>query len=568
VLTFNVSALEVPVQADLTPVKYNTNSAILALEFHIPDSWKVYSNDPGDTGLPIDLSFEGSTNVETYTVDWPPSEVVVEMFGDEELHTNVYKKDVIIPIYIKPLDSSKQIDIKAKLSFGACEKVCIGLNKDFVFTVTTGFLNERLNSKLSQQCVSLKNTEVQQSNTPSILVIALFALAGGFILNLMPCVLPVLALKLLNIVKYAGLDKKQIRTNLVATSFGIVGSFIILASITIILKVVGVNFGWGFQFQEPWFLIFIAMILVVFSSNLWGDFEINLPQWMSEKLAKHRQTHSINNSIAAGAFATLLATPCTAPFLSVSVAYALSQTEMTILLIYTIVGVGMASPYLALALTPKTLKFLPKPGKWMVNLKKFFAILLILTLVWIFYVLYFQINAISLTVLICSLLLLKFFLVKKIHNKMLSSIVILLSISLAFTLPILMEKNIQDKKEYHNSLWEPYNVKKLEEYIRDNRTVVIDITAEWCITCKVNKLLVLEQDDVIHFLKNNNVIMMRGDYTNKSAEIEKFLVMHNRYGIPLDVVYGPKNKSGIVLPEILTKDSLINAIKSVSDLSE
>ncbi len=556
--------MDLPVKADLSPVEYTATEAHIALHFTIPNGWKVYSNNPGDSGLPIVIDFKNSKNIKSHDITWPPSEVMIDKFGSEEMRTNVYKKDTFIPIKIIPEDTTKPIAINATLTYGACEKVCIGQDGKFNFAIEPKFVNNELKKKcydIIKQCRG--SSESTNPETP-FYIIVIFALLGGMILNLMPCVLPVLALKLLNIVKYAGLTKKQITANLLATSFGIISTFILLAAVTIIFKIIGMNFGWGFQFQEPWFLIFIAVILTVFASNLWGEFEINLPQWLSDSASKTHKEYSINNSIAAGAFATLLATPCTAPFLSVSIAFALSQSEWMIMFIYIMVGVGMSAPYLLLAATPKTLTLLPKPGKWMINLKKFFAVLLVLTLVWILYVLYYQISTYSLAILVGCLLLVKFVFSNSIKSKNLRILAIITVLISVIALPQIMERNVNENTTYQSSLWEPFSEEKLSKYISEDKTILVDITAEWCLICKGNKFFVLEQPDILKFLKDNNVVMMRGDYTNRSDILTKFLQKNNRPGIPFNIVYGSNNKKGIVLPEVLTKEALKSAIKTVN----
>jgi suppressor for copper-sensitivity B len=553
--------MDLPVKAELSPVEYTATEAHIALHFTIPNGWKVYSNNPGDSGLPIVIDFKGSKNLKSHDITWPPSELMIDKFGSEEMRTNVYKKDTLIPIKLFPQDPTKPITVNATLTYGACEKVCIGQDEKFNFSIEPKFVNTELKKKCHsavKQCHGSHGYSIPE--TPFYMIV-IFALVGGMILNLMPCVLPVLALKLLNIVKYAGLTKKQITLNLLATAFGIISTFILLAAVTIIFKIIGMNFGWGFQFQEPWFLIFIAVILTIFASNLWGEFEIALPQWLSDSASKTHKEYSINNSIAAGAFATLLATPCTAPFLSVSIAFALSQSEWMIMFIYIMVGVGMSIPYLLLAATPKTLTLLPKPGKWMVNLKKFFAILLVLTLVWVLYVLYYQISTYSLVILVGCLLLVKFVFSNSIQSKNLRILAIITVLISVIALPQIMERNVNENTTYQSSLWEPFSEEKLFRYISDEKTILVDITAEWCLICKGNKFFVLEQPDILKFLKDNNVMMMRGDYTNRSETLSNFLKKHNRPGIPFNIVYGPSNKKGIVLPEVLTKDILVDAIR-------
>ncbi len=563
VCVFALEPNPTPIKVDLKPSSYTDNKLEMRLHMSIPDGWKVYAPDPGDTGLPLDLQLSGTTNMKDFVVQWPKSELMIDKFGNEELKTNVFTHEMVAVVTLTPQNPKEKVLVKAKLSFGACEKICIAATENFQFEVQPNFLGHNStdqNLSHKKQCSPNKMSNLYPDYP--FYIILLFALAGGIILNLMPCVLPVLALKLLNIVKYAGLSKKDITINLLATSSGIIFMFLILAGITIVLKTLGVNFGWGFQFQEPWFLIFIAIILLAFASNLWGDYEISLPQWLANSSTPKKQSeHSIHNSFAAGAFATVLATPCTAPFLSVSIAFALSQSEFMILLIYCTVGIGMALPYLLLAATPKALSILPKPGKWMITLKKFFAVLLIITLVWILYVLYYQISTFSLLILVGSLVIFKFVLSRTFKNKIISIVLIILATTGVLFLPQFMERNVVKSEMYHSSLWEDFSQTKLDEYVSNGKFVLVDITAEWCLICKSNKFFVLERADILDFFKKNNIILMRGDYTNHSEELLHFLQKHNRPGIPLNVMYGPKNKQGIVLPEILTKESVIGAFK-------
>lgn len=539
-----------PIKATLSPVSYTDGEALTALEFKIPSGWKVYTNEPGDSGLPIQIIFESKKNLQNYSIDWPAYYTESSEVGSQKFITNVYMGDTLIPIHLYPVNDQLPISIKGKITFGACEKICIKDEMEFDLTINKFFLNSKLNSQIH-------NVEIQSVH---LLTIILFAFIGGFILNFMPCVLPVLALKLLGVIKYSGNSQEKSSDNLLATASGIIASFILLATITIFLRSLGIEFGWGFQFQEPWFLVFLIVILIIFAGNLWGDYEINLPQGLNNYLHKSISNRDdLKNSFVAGAFATLLATPCTAPFLSVSVAFALTQGWLMILMIYMFLGLGMSCPYIILAFKPQYLRFIPKPGEWMVYLKKFFGILLVGTAVWLLYILSFQISIRALSLLIGFLIIFKFTLNKSssITNVYLRTLTIIGIIVLSLITPIII--NEQDSRVDKN--WQEFSLAKVKN---QNQVVLVDVTAEWCIICKTNKLLVLDQDDIIEFLKANNVLLLRADFTNRSPEITSYLESKGRYGIPLNVVYGPNAPDGLVLPELMSKNDLRQAVLDAS----
>lgn len=539
-----------PVKATVSPVEYSAEEAIIALQFEIPVGWKVYANTPGDSGIPVQIVFDKKENLRDFTVDWPEYKVDITEVANQRFVTNVYVGDIIIPIHLYPENSRSPISIKGKVVFGACDQICVREEKEFDLTIEKFFLDKKLTNKIN-------NIEEQSE---SLLLFLLFAFIGGFILNLMPCVLPVLALKVLGILKYSGQSKEKSSDNLLATASGIITSFILLAGITVLLRGLGIEFGWGFQFQEPWFLVFLVVILILFAGSLWGAYELNLPQFMNDYIQEKTSGRTdIKDSFLAGAFATLLATPCTAPFLSVSVAFALTQGWVMILMIYLFLGLGMSSPYIILAFKPEYLRFLPKPGNWMVYLKKFFGLLLLGTALWLLYILSFQISVRALSLFIGFLILLKFTLSNTgfITNQYIKAGVVILISVLTLLTPIFI--NQQDRMP--DKSWHEFSEYKLQDALVNGEIVLVDVTAEWCLICKTNKLLVLDQDDIIKFLNDNKVLLLRADFTNRSEAIAKYLESKNRYGIPLNVVYGVKAPNGIVLPELLTKNDLIQAVQ-------
>lgn len=352
-----------------------------------------------------------------------------------------------------------------------------------------------------------------EEHKPQINVgVIFFAFLGGLILNLMPCVLPVLSLKILSVMSHGGKEsRREIFTNFMASAAGILFSFWLMASILSAMKAAGSTIGWGIQFQHPWFLAMLIAVVLAFAANMWGLFEIPLPRFIAHRLPKHHQEPTLTGHFLTGAFATLLATPCTAPFLGTAVGFALAGSVTDIFAIFTFLGLGLATPYILLALSPRLFKRLPKPGKWMNTLRKVLAVALLATALWL--------------------------------GNVLTTVV---------TQPTL------------DAGWEAFDEKRIAEALADDQTVIVDITADWCLTCKANKRLVLEQQDIIDAISADNIVRLQADWTHRDETIAAYLRKFGKYGIPFNIVYGPGAPDGIVLPELLSKRAVMDALSTAS----
>ena len=410
---------------------------------------------------------------------------------------------------------------------------------------------------------SADSINIKESNFDSILVIIVMAFIGGFILNFMPCVLPVLTLKLSRILSNKYEDHSSIRFNFLLTTLGIVFSFICLAFITIGLKNITGEIGWGIQFQQPLFLFFLIFILIIFSLNLFNFLEINLPSNLSSNIHNYIKNKKHGIAFFEGAFATLLATPCSAPFLGSAVSFALSSSFFITLSIFIVLGIGMSFPYILFIAFPSLVRFLPKPGIWMVYLKYFVGFGVMLTAVWLGYVCIMLVGLRIFTVFILSIIILLLMFNKTINkNKYGFLLIALLIITVFFT----YTSKVLDKYSLdfsNNSEWVKYNSDSLLNYINGGSTVFIDITADWCVTCKVNKLLILNSKEFKNIAKNNNLILMRGDWTKPDNKITQFLQKSNRYGIPFNALYNIKYPEGIIFSELLTLKEIKDSIKNM-----
>ncbi|MCL2470109.1 MAG: thioredoxin family protein [Alphaproteobacteria bacterium] len=393
----------------------------------------------------------------------------------------------------------------------------------------------------------------------------LLALVGGFILNLMPCVLPVLSLKILSVVKHGGTEKKIIRRAFLTTAAGIVTSFLLLATVTFGLKVAGHELGWGMQFQQPLFLVFMTLLLTLFAANLWGFFQINLPQSFLNKLG-NTQNPILAGDFSAGMLATLMATPCSAPFLGTAVGFALAANAFEIYAIFTALGIGMAIPYFLIALFPQISASLPKPGAWMMPLTRLLGLGLAGTALWLLFVLNTQIGAMLTCAwaLALAALVLQLYMRHTQKRSLIKPLIFLLLGSVLIFGMIGMTRPIY--KDHQQSAWIPFNEAQLMRYVKEGKTVFVDITADWCLTCKANKQLMAFSDELVEKLApQNGIILMQGDLTNPNDAITDFLKKNGRFGIPFNMVYGPHAPEGILLAELVTPQAVLDALEKAQN---
>jgi thiol:disulfide interchange protein len=389
------------------------------------------------------------------------------------------------------------------------------------------------------------------------------ALAGGLILNLMPCVFPVLSLKVLSFVQHGGSDRRRVRTHGLAFVAGLMMSFLAIAGVLLALRTAGRGIGWGFQLQSPLFVAALAMLFFLMALNLLGVFEIGLTL---TRLGKFGGTDSYVGSFATGILAVVVSTPCTAPFMGAALGFALAQSGLRAVLIFAALGAGMALPYLVLAMRPSLLNRLPQPGAWMKRLKQFLAFPLFATVIWLAWVFGHQTGINGVAQLLAALLAVAIAVwlgrAKHVATRIAGLAIVLVAAAAVVlasgnrarsAVPVSREGPVQ---------WEKYSHDRVAELRSQGRTVFIDFTAAWCITCQVNKRTTLKQDSVEQAFKNRNVALLVADWTNSDPEITKALQAFGRSGVPLYVMYNG-NSEPLILPEILTEGLVLNALSSV-----
>ncbi|MGH6946553.1 MAG: protein-disulfide reductase DsbD family protein [Kiloniellales bacterium] len=398
------------------------------------------------------------------------------------------------------------------------------------------------------------------------------ALLGGFILNFMPCVLPVLSMKLVSVAQQGGRAAAAVRSSFLATAAGIVFSFLLLALVAVALKGAGLAVGWGMQFQQPLFLTAMALVVTLFAANLFDLFEIALPQRLAGFATPvagragadpSGKQEGLAGAFATGVFATLLATPCSAPFLGTAVGFALARGWGEIAAIFLALGLGLATPYLAVAAVPRLAAWLPRPGPWMATLKRLMGIALLGTALWLASVLAAQLGrapALMIGSLLAGLFLalVAWRFSPRPMKTLAPGLAVVLGLS-ALALPLLPPAERPPARSA-SGIWQPLEESRIAGLVADGKVVFVDVTAEWCVTCLANRALVLERAPVAERLVAPGLVALQGDWTRPDPAIAAYLERFGRYGIPFNAVYGPGAPEGIALPELLTSEAVLAAL--------
>lgn len=573
----------------------------IGLKFIIEKDWHIYWKNPGDSGTAPKLKWEDLKGNQISDFHWPTPSI----FPIDPLANYGYEKEVIFPMDVKL--SGKDFEVTGEASWLVCKiecipgkatlklKIPIGEEKisfadskeiekylsqkailDHDIAVTLNQDETHFNLKFSSSDIDLESFEkayffpnngtyishaeaqeitkndlgvelrvkksdslvekpssidgiltLEKKDEPrlsfevssqektsnlSIWMALLFAFLGGLILNLMPCVFPVISIKILGFVDSSQKTNTEISKHGWAYTFGVLISFLALSGVLLVLRALGQSLGWGFQLQSPYFVIFMMILFFLIALNLLGVFEVgeNLVG-VGSKFSKKKD---YVGSFFTGILATLVATPCTAPFMGSALGFAITLPTIQSVFIFLMLGFGMAVPYLILSYFPAWIRKLPKPGPWMITFKKLLAIPMLLTVAWLGWVLTLQLQGSS-----------------------------------------------GGKAE---GAWTAYSETELAKYREEGRPVFVDFTAAWCITCQVNKRVVLNTEKIQLAFKEANVVLMKADWTNEDPVITKALAAFDRNSVPLYILYTKdKNAKPLILPEILTADIVLNSLKKL-----
>ena len=404
--------------------------------------------------------------------------------------------------------------------------------------------------------------------------IILLAVLGGMILNLMPCVLPVLAIKLSSALDSLGQGRQVIRLRFFAAAAGIITSFLLLAGILAAMRMAGAQIGWGIQFQSPVFLTAMIVLIGVFILVMLDRLVLPIPAF-AERLARPDAAmpsfgRMLIGDFSTGMLATILATPCSAPFVGVAVGFALTGTIADMFWVFLALGIGLASPWLLIMAMPGLITFLPKPGRWMVWLKRGLALLLCGTAVWLMSILALVVGM-ALTSLIgvtIGLMIIGLMIKRPLWSRLAG----LAGCGVLGVLLMLRPASDLGRGLYGDSVtapnnlaWQVWQPDRVDVLVADGKTVLVDVTAAWCITCKANKALVLEQaplaPELQKLVADGDLVLLQADWTRPNSAIADYLASYQRYGIPFNMVYGPAAPAGIRLGEILTASDVREALR-------
>ncbi len=400
---------------------------------------------------------------------------------------------------------------------------------------------------------SVTAAATSQSAVPLYLILC-FALLGGVILNLMPCVFPVLSIKVLGVAQ-SHLSAHGKHAHGLAYTAGIILTFVIIAAALIALRSAGEAVGWGFQLQSPVFVGFLAYLFFIIAMSFSGHFTfgarlMNIGQAATE-------TNSLRSSFMTGVLATVVASPCTAPFMGTALGVALTQTAPVAITIFVALGLGMALPFLALTWLPGLAKKIPKPGPWMETFRQCLAFPLYLSVIWLLWVLGRQAGIDHAVVVALGLLLLTFalWLLEKLRRPALR-ILAVVTLLAALAVPALKPTDASQD-------WQPYSATRLKTLLADGSPVFINLTADWCITCLANEKFALNSDAFRAALKRKGIVYLKGDWTNYDGEITALLNQHGRSGVPLYLLYPGQGREAVILPQLLTGQLILKAFDAI-----
>lgn len=567
----------------------------VGIKFTMSPGWHIYYRDPGETGRATSIKLNLPPGFIAEEAIWLKPEINQE----GGFTSNVYSDETIIAIPIQApgnLALGSKLTISADLTWLACNNSCIpgeasvAVELNVVDAQTAANATQTkefqafpaLRQKVdSNNSVFNQDFNLAEKSNDWITYLQYLSLAfvGGLILNFMPCVLPVVSLKILSFVKEAGESRAKVLMLGLAYAAGTVSTCLVLGGAVITLQAAGLTVGWGFQFQQPLFVLGMAALLTVMSLGLFGVFMVNINTGRNlEQLSRRK---GLVGSFFTGVIATILSTPCTAPFLGAAIGFAFAQPWWGILAVFSAIGSGLASPYVLLSFNPSWQKLLPKPGQWMEHFKQGMGFILLFSAVWLLSILGSVTGAGGLIGGLIFIVATSFsaWLVGTFANFMASrrqKIVVWLIACLisTTTLYAFAWKAVTEVKatptvtaaQLSNAIdWQPFVKEQVDQSLSEGHVVFLDFTAEWCQTCKLNEKTTFASKAVADKFKAAGVVAYKGDWTSSNAEITKILQKFGRSGVPLYVVFSPhRPNQPVVLSEIPSQTEVIAAIEKAT----
>lgn len=592
----------------------------LGISLKMIPEWHTYYKVSGEAGMPTRVTWKLPPGFTASELLWQKP----HKFLDSGITTYGYQDSTLVGATITPpanLPAGSKFDFQATVKYLACHEMCVPGKASLSLKlplVKAGSAAAAANGDLfaglgwngaveslvrdghagSGAVVAAAHTADSPTGSildakikvadggnqeQSLLVYLAFSFVGGFILNFMPCVLPVISIKVLSFMQQAGDDPKRVLKLGLTFTAGIISSFLVLAGAVIAIQQAGQKIGWGFQFQYPIFLLCMAAVVLMFALSLFGLFyiQVNAGQDQIDHLASK---DGFVGTFFKGVLATTLSTPCSAPFLGPALGFAFSQPPAVVLLMFATIAVGMSFPYVLLTANPTWMKYLPKPGVWMEKFKESMGFLLLATVVWLVWVLGQQVGINACMAAVGFLVALSFavWLVGRFTdltsgNGRKSVVYGLAAIVLAGAYAALLRPfpvllSMQPPQSEPVALvstagsdsidWKPFSIKALDEQLASGKTVFVDFTADWCLTCKVNESSFINVPPVIKKFHELNVVALRADWTRQDAQISQLLQKFGRSGVPLYVIFpAGRSTEPIVLPEVITQDMVLQKLQ-------
>lgn len=565
----NLNGMAPPQVEILYPDGTTREGTEVTVQITIPEKWHVNANIPADPFLkPSTLDIQ-ARGIEFAEAIWP--EPIKEYSEALDFENLVFKGTFQVKVPIKAIAADYDTST-TNVDFGyqACSQICLAPQT----------VHASLKLKvLGQSALQEHSEESSKKNSADSLALLLgLAFLGGLILNLMPCVLPVLFLKLFSLVKNAGETRSRLWKLTLALVLGILSSFWILAGTVSLIKAGSGNAGWGFQFQNPGFVAFMVILLSAFAMNLFGFFEIFLPGSTLTKMDAATRKEGLAGAFFSGVLMVLLSTPCSAPFLGTAMGFAFTQSTAILFAFFTVAALGLAFPYILVAIFPQVLKVFPKPGTWMLTFQKVLGLFLLGTAIWLVWIAYqmtglWGASVIGVFGILAAGLSVIFGKFARPDKPFIREPIFLISIAIFFFAawffggkPIIqniLKENAQIKaaETLDKDGWYRYSKATFQTLAKEDRPIFVDVSADWCLTCKTNEAVILSREDVKKLFENKNAILVRADYTLESDDVSELLRTFGKSGVPAYAVYDPKSQKWNVLSEILTVDAIADALK-------
>lgn len=524
----------------------------LAIKIVLNPGWHLYGINPGQVGLPLTVNWNLPPKITLNKMDWPKAQI----FNYEGIKANGYKNSVTIDCYFNTqTDLAQNIiaPMAVQVTWLACKDQCVPGHAELSTQIKTLGPSIATQNNLGSP---LKNNGTRMGY---LLLLMGLAFMGGLILNVMPCVLPVISIKALHLISLK--NHKEAQEQGIAYTFGVLLSFWCLAALIIISKKFGYSLGWGFQMQSPAFIY--ALIILFFGIGLYLISPIEMGLSLT-RLTVTRLNSPKFTAWFSGLLAVVAATPCTAPFMGAAIGIALSQNTVTIIIVFTALGLGMALPFLLLSFIPNWTHKLPKPGAWTQILREALSFPMLATTVWLISVLAKQINP-NMTVLLLTLLGIGFIfwlwhlLQKKTSRSHWIAIVLAVIIITAGWKLLIPERTASNLFRTQIS-WHKYDPAAIQTELDQNHIVFIRFTADWCLTCQASNWVFNNQ--IAAAFASAKVTPFIADWTQKDPMISDALAKYQRAGVPLYVILAT-NENPIILPTLITPNDIINALNTI-----